>query len=362
MSFSQSNNIQPKRILVITLRYLGDTLLTTPLLASLKQAYPHAEIDVLLPFANQGMLQGNPHISRLIPIEAKPKLSSFVKLLLSLYRRYDLSISTQPGDRPVLCAITSGRFSMGFVPAASAGYSWKRLLLSRALPFEGQGHAVLENLRFCRELDVAPCYALTPPRDDNQAAMRLPRGSYAVMHIMPQWRYKQWQDEAWIKVANFLSRQGLAVVLTGSASPSERQALRELQRKLPPSAVNLSGQLTLPQLTALIEKAVLFIGPDTGVTHLAAATGAQTFALFGPTDPKIWAPWPSGYAKNWPPFAVSGTQDINNVHLIQKTMPQGCVPCQLEGCERNQQSRSACLDELSAESVIEIIGRYLFRN
>ena len=54
--------LQPTRILVITQRYLGDTLLITPLLSSLKAAYPNVEIDVLLPSSNLGILAGNPDI------------------------------------------------------------------------------------------------------------------------------------------------------------------------------------------------------------------------------------------------------------------------------------------------------------
>ena len=73
MSGYQPINIQPKRILVITLRYLGDTLLLTPLLASLKQAYPQAEIDVLLPQANLGVL------GKRCQLSAKQRLSGGVE-------------------------------------------------------------------------------------------------------------------------------------------------------------------------------------------------------------------------------------------------------------------------------------------
>lgn len=356
----QPANIQPKRILVITLRYLGDTLLVTPLISSLRQAYPAAVIDVLLPAGNVGMLEGNPDIDRLIPIAGKPSLLSFGKLLYELFRRYDLSISTQAGDRPILCAVLSGKFSMGFVSGGGAKSAWKRLLLDRALEFDGQhSHSVLENLRFCQPLNIAPCYRLTPPRTSCENTAFLQAGKYAVLHVMPQWRYKQWHSEGWIKVAHHLNRMGFQVVLTGSSQTEEREALRDLQRKLPPSTCNLAGSLSLAQLTALIESARLFIGPDTGITHLAAATGIPTIAIFGPTDPKKWAPWPAGYANDNSPFASSGSQRINNVYLLQGVSARGCVPCQLEGCDRHRQSYSACLDNLSSEAVIEAIDQLL---
>ncbi|MDD2662030.1 MAG: glycosyltransferase family 9 protein, partial [Methylococcales bacterium] len=127
------------------------------------------------------------------------------------------------------------------------------------------------------------------------------------------------------------------------------------QQQLAISSTNLAGQLSLAQLTELICNAVLFVGPDTGITHLAASTGTLTFAIFGPTDPKKWAPWPFNYAKNTPPFSSLGRQHINNVCLIQGITERNCLPCQLEGCERHQKSYSDCLDHLPAKYVIDII-------
>jgi heptosyltransferase-3 len=85
------------------------------------------------------------------------------------------------------------------------------------------------------------------------------------------------------------------------------------------------------------------------VTHLAAATGAPTVALYGPTDPRLWGPWPAQGLDV--PWTASGTiQNRGNVWLVQN--PQPCLPCQLEGCERHIDSYSRCLDELSVGQVL----------
>ncbi len=106
----------------------------------------------------------------------------------------------------------------------------------------------------------------------------------------------------------------------------------------------------------MIGAARVYIGPDTAITHLAAATGTQTVALFGPTDPRIWGPWPAGGLDR--PWAPAGTiQNRSNVWLVQNPLP--CLPCQQEGCERRLDSHSQCLDELSVGQVVSAVDRAL---
>ena len=107
--------------------------------------------------------------------------------------------------------------------------------------------------------------------------------------------------------------------------------------------MRLDGKLEWPELTAAIRGAQVYVGPDTAITHLAAATGAPTVALYGPTDPRLWGPWPVGGLDR--PWDAAGTiQQRGNVWLVQNPLP--CLPCQLEGCERRLDSYSRCLDEL----------------
>lgn len=354
MNASKLTNIQPKRILVITQRYLGDTLLITPLLSSLKQAYPDSKIDVLLPKSNFGMLEGNPDINQLIALSKGWNLG---KLLVSFFRTYDLAISTQASDRTALCSLLSGKVSISFVTEDLKKTWWKRYLLTAYLTFSNQyQHAVLENLRFCELLGIKPIYKITPPQE-KISTIEIPKTPYAILHIMPQWRYKQWHLQGWQQIAEFLSSKNYQVILTGSNNPDELNILVKLQQSTPTPIVNLAGKLSLAQVTKLISHANLFIGPDTGITHLAAATGTPTIAIFGPTDPYKWSPWPYNYAKSQAPFSSHGCQQQKNVYLIQGSVTdKHCVPCQGEGCEKNRNSYSECLDSLEADKVTNIIS------
>jgi heptosyltransferase-3 len=106
----------------------------------------------------------------------------------------------------------------------------------------------------------------------------------------------------------------------------------------------------------LLARARLFIGPDTSVTHLAAATGCPTVALFGPTDPRLWGPVPAGgLAPMWE--AAETIQRRKNVWLVQHPLP--CLPCQQEGCERHIGSFSRCLDELQTAQVARAVDTAL---
>jgi len=81
-----------------------------------------------------------------------------------------------------------------------------------------------------------------------------------------------------------------------------------------------------------------------------------TVALYGPTDPRTWGPWPVGGLDR--PWDAAGTvQHRGNVWLVQNPLP--CLPCQLEGCERRLDSHSQCLDELSPSQVVAAVDQAL---
>ncbi|MBS3965241.1 MAG: glycosyltransferase family 9 protein [Methylomonas sp.] len=349
---------QPERILVITWRYLGDTLLVTPLIRSLKNAYPDARIDVLLPAGNVGMLAGNPDIASLITVPVKPSVFELLALIKNHYKRYDLAIATQASDRPALLAALSGKISAGFVVENNKKAWWIKRLLTLPLVFaENHRHAVIENLRFCELLNIDADYTVSPPQTTSPPT--LPVVPYVVLHIMPQWRFKQWHAAGWLQLMHFFHERGYGIVFTGSPHAEEQSVLRGLQQQSGIPLLNLAGQLSLAELTHVIGHAKLFVGPDTGITHLAAATGTLTFALFGPTDPARWAPWPSSHASATPPFASWGSQRVGNVYLLQGYVDRSCLPCQQEGCEKHRNSHSHCLDQLSARFVIDSIDTTL---
>lgn len=357
----QTLDPKPARILVIVMRYLGDVLLTTALLHSLRCAYPAAKLDVLVYDNTAGMLEGNEDIDTIITTPLRVGYLGYLALLKRLFRQYDLAVVTQTGDRPFLYGLLAAPLRVSVVPPKTMTGWWKRFWVQRYTEFDNDNtHTVLQNLKLLDLMALSKNFTVIPPQTDdvdclNQFAF-LP-DNYVVLHPFPQWKYKRWTLESWVEIACYLKGLGFRIVISGSAAQEERDYIAMIVQKLPADTVNLAGHLSLAQLAYVIARAKLYIGPDTGITHLAAATAVPVIALYGPTNPVKWAPWPFYFTQDKNPFKSKGSQHVNNVFLIQGDGV--CVPCHQEGCNKNRNSHSKCLDNLSVASVKHAITQVL---
>lgn len=354
----------PKRILVVCMRRIGDMLLATTLIRSVRRAWPEARLEVLVNAGSAGVLEGNPDIDRLWVQPERGR--DVLKLMATLWRRYDLAITALYNDRPHLWTLMASKLRAGVVPPKGhVGATWKRWSLKRWCELEPESiHAaegylrIVDALGIPRVPEVVPPRA--PPRRDDDDAQR-----YAVVHPSPMYRYKRWTVEGWRALLRHLVGRGFAVKLTGGPAAADRELSHEIVSGLGGDERaridDLTGQRSLAELTPLIEGAALFVGPDTSVTHLAAATGTPTVALFGPSDPIVWGPvpiqWHGKRDERTPWQRKRPLQHAGNVWLVQGE--GDCVPCMGEGCDKHRDSRSQCLDELSAERVIDAVERAL---
>ena len=339
------------RVLVVVLRRLGDVLLATPLMRSVKQAFPAASIDALVFAGTEGILAGNPDLHGVITIPQSPSVGESLALLRRLRRHYDLALSTQAGDRPTTLAFIAGRQSAGLLEAGGLSAAIKRFVLSRSCTADRRQHRVLDNLRLAETLGIPALAKIVCPAGAARPGL-VPAQPYAVVHAAPMYVYKRWTMDGWRALVVALRERGLATLVSGAEA--DRRYLDEVWRQC--DVTRLDGKLEWPELSAVIGAARVYIGPDTAITHLAAATGTQTVALYGPTDPRIWGPWPIGGLDR--PWTAAGTiQRRGNVWLVQNPLP--CLPCQLEGCERRLDSYSRCLDELSVVQVMSAVDQAL---
>ncbi len=282
------------------MRFLGDALLSTPLASAARHAWPGCEIDMLVFRGCEAMLEGNPHIDRVLTVEQRPSRSEQWRHLRTHWNRYDLAFITQTGTRPLLYGWTAARFAVAPSSAEHGKNWWKRALLWKHVPSSNATARVLENEDLLKAVGIEMASAApTPPSAGlDRAALSTLIGAdlslpYVVLHPSPRWRYKQWNDDGWRSLVRCLLDRACTVVVTGGPGDEERRYLERVLGDLrSPRLIPLPGRLSLAQTADLIRHARLFVGVDTATTHVAAATGTPTVAIFGPTDPAIWGPWP----------------------------------------------------------------------
>lgn len=348
-----------QRILVVATRQIGDVLLTTSLMRAARRRWPQARIEVLGFQGTLGMLKGNPDVNKLIEARARLGLLGFAALVRRLWRRYDLALVTQPSDRAHLTGWIAAPRRSGIIPEHGTSNWWKKLILDHVVVSAGDCgsvHAVVEKTAlldpWVSERDPAP--QVVPP-----GAAPLPPSVEAVLapgavvvHAPSMWSYKQWPLAHFEAVVRALLACGRQVVLTGSGSTRDQECIAPLRALgTAPALLDLSGQLDFNQLATLLARAALYIGPDTSVTHLAAASGVPVIALFGPSNPMRWGPWPARAGAQQLFLRSSGAQQAGNVTVLQGSA--ACVPCGRAGCEDHRQSRSDCLVDIKPERVLE---------
>ncbi len=350
----------PRRILLVVTLRIGDVLLSTPVIRSMRMAWPQSQIDVLVFEHTEGILLRNPDIDRILTVPARPGFWEHLRLILRLFRRYDLALTTLLGDRPTLYAWIAGKTRIGMQDGSNKE-RWKQHFLSRWATFDHvKTHTVLTNLGLIDLLGIRRSHEVVVawnPSDESSVAGLLPFDiaiePFAVLHLSPKFSYKMWHLNGWVELAQWLEKNGIRSVLTGSSAPEELEYVGQIFRSMPASTVNMAGKLSLAESAFLISRAKHYVGPDTALTHMAAALGTPTVALFGPSNPVKWGPWPKGYMEDRNPYRMKGTQHVNNVVLLQGE--GNCVPCMEEGCERHNNSLSDCLQNLPAAKVIDAL-------
>ncbi len=162
----------PRSVLVVVTRRIGDVLLATPLIRSLKAAWPSATVDVLVFRGTEGVLAANSDVRCVFSIEERPSSRTQLALLASVLRRYDLALSVVPSDRSTLYAWLAGKWRAGLVPNG-AKHGWKRWLLNCAVPFDDlDTHTVPMHLSLANAVGIPPLQQVVAEwRDDDRAAL-----------------------------------------------------------------------------------------------------------------------------------------------------------------------------------------------
>ncbi|VWD46382.1 glycosyl transferase family 1 [Burkholderia aenigmatica] len=340
-------------------------MLATPLVRSLKRRWPDAQIDMIVFKGTEGVLEHNPDIRRVIVVAQRAKPRERLADALRVWRRYDLACAAIGSDRARFYAWFGGRRRVGLVDPARVTKLIRFMLDGIALDRHGDAHTVTSSLAIAEALGVTPYAEVVAPGIGTDPArvarfdamLHAPGGlsgerPFVVLHPSPMFRYKQWHEDGWVDLIRWARGRGFDVALTGGPAPAEADYARRIVDAAQEPVANFVGRLTFGETAELIRRARLFVGPDTGATHVAAACGTPTLALFGPSNPVRWGPWPANWPAHDEPWPLRGSGQRGNVYLMQGE--GDCVPCRLEGCDRHLESWSRCLTELSSQRAIEV--------
>jgi ADP-heptose:LPS heptosyltransferase len=262
------------RILFVTATRIGDAVLSTALLGHLLREHPGARITIACGPAAAEVFARMPGLERLIVV-GKRRFSLHWPLLWAqvAFTRWDLVVDLR-----------------------ASALAWMVPARRRAIGKGGRrpGHR-LTHIGQVLGLSPPPLpVAWTAPSDEAFAAGVLPGRPWLVLGPTANWAEKVWPAERFVAVAQALTEAGGAlagarIAVLGGPGAGERDMAAPVLRALP-GAVDLVGTLSLPQAAAVLRRAALYIGNDSGLMHLAAAAGAPVVGVFGQSDAREYGP------------------------------------------------------------------------
>ncbi|GAB4173182.1 MAG: putative lipopolysaccharide heptosyltransferase III [Terrimicrobiaceae bacterium] len=287
----------PRSILVICIRYLGDTLLLRPPLRALRKAFPAARIDVLVAGGTGVALEGCPHMDRVM----EWPVSSFGKVAwlgLGIFATgYDWAIDFTGNDRSSLVAILSrAGCRIAYARPKKQRFSLRSLAFNKRVPYRRpKPHILVQRLELLSACGIAAdglSCDLVPDPPLLERARELTKGLPARrLHIHPTSRdmQKAIPEVVLRGVLNHLVSEGWGVVVTTGRSEAERGHVR---RALPEVRDNcrIFSDLSWGELVAMVSTATGYWGCDTAPAHLASALEIPTRIEFGPSHAVHWKP------------------------------------------------------------------------
>jgi lipopolysaccharide heptosyltransferase III len=263
-------------ILFVTATRIGDAMLSTGLLAYLIERHPGARLTIAAGPVAGPLFEAVPGLERLAVMEK---------------RRWSLHWL------PFYTAVVTRRWDL-VVDLRGSALAWLLRSGDRRVMAKGdEGEHRVRQLGRLFDLDPPPSPCLwTTSHHDRVANALVPPGA-PVLAIGPaaNWRGKQWRAERFAELALRLTAtdgplSGMRVVVL--AAHHEREQAEPLLRAIPRDRrIDLVGTVDLLTAAAVLRRSALFIGNDTGLMHIAAAAGAPTLGLFGPSPVNQYAPW-----------------------------------------------------------------------
>jgi heptosyltransferase-2 len=343
---------EPKRILVIQTAFLGDVVLTTPLLQALRDRFPKAYLAALVIPGTREILAGHPALDEVLVYDKKGRerglrgLRSMVRRLAE--KRFDCCLLAHRSFRSALLAFAAGiPTRIGFFQSPGC---W---LYSQRVWRDSSRHEVRRNLQLLvplapegsadRTVPIEKLWVPSDTEDLEWAGRSLAehgiRPNDRVIAIAPGsvWATKRWVPDGFAAVIDGLAVQNKRkVVLLGSRG--DRPVVDEILRRCREKPVDLSGRTTLRQLAAVLKRCELLITNDNGAMHVGVAQNLPVVAIFGSTTLSL------GYG----PFT-------DRAEVVERSLD--CRPCGKHGYSACPRGHFNCMKQITPEQVMAAAER-----
>lgn len=326
------------KILVMRTDRIGDLILSTPAIESLRNLYPNAHIAVMVTSNTKAILENNPFIDEIIVYEKKNRLlKNIVEAIKLRKRKFDIVIVLHPNNRSHILAFLSGaRIRIGF--KRNLGF-----LLTKTIPHNkqlGEKHESDYTMDIIRVLSANAMKGnlfMTFTKEDLTQVKKL-LGKFAIpentniicIHTGSSCKSRIWPLENFLTLAEkiVLGISNTAVIFIGDKTVQEILKKHNFSN---PKITSLCGILSLNQTLALIKLSKLLVSTDSGPVHMASCVDTPSITLFGRKNPGL-------SPKRWAPLGK------NNI-VIHKDV--GCVICKAHNCEKEL----LCLKSITPEEV-----------
>jgi ADP-heptose:LPS heptosyltransferase len=329
------------KILAMQFRYFGDAAIMTPALRAIKEHLPDAALHVLVAAEVAPVFQHLPWLERVWAFpraRGQARLRQSWPVIRALRReRFDRSVDFGSGDRGAIMSFLCGARER-LAPAFHGGFFGRRFCYTRTVPIPESLHEVRRNLHLLSGWGIGPpgsldLEILTDPTRDDAAAQLLPR-PVILCHLASGAVKKEWPLGHWAEFYRLATAAGHEVVFSTGISPRDQAGMADLKKRVP-DAPSLSSNPDLALFLAVLKRARLFVGCDTGPLHFAAGLGVPTIALFGPSSISQWAPLGAQHR------VLSG------------------APCRCDGSVGVCQSSNPCMATISPEAVWQLVRQAL---
>jgi len=327
-----------KKILIIRLAALGDTLHTTPCLKALKEAYPKSSLTYIVGKGAEPVIENNPYIDEIIIFDKRGNhktWSSQIRLALYLRKKnFDIVANMSPSTRTL---------TFSFIINGD-----KKLLYRRDKePDRGvkAAHAVencwatFDSLRIKYDKTaLIPQFFITHAEKETVSKLIASigiTGKDKIIGINPgaSHQVNRWDANSFALLSDRLIRDlKTKIIIVGG--PSDIEIASSIENKMEETPVNLAGKLSIRESAALFERCCVFVTGDTGPMHIAAAAGVPVVALFGAADPDRTGP-------------------VGRRHIIIQKKDLECVPCRKRVCSKNHE----CMKDITVDEIFAACGR-----